>query len=198
MKKIIIFIIFLMLSAFIFETFPLYAAESVEDLKKEIQVLRKKIKELEKNTRENKQKDKDKTNENIWDPFQEMKLMQEEMDQMFRDSFSGTGNPNKGMFRSDIFYDDRFEIKNEKNKYVIELDVTGLNQKILDIRVNEQNITIKGERTEEQKQDTGNIHFSSKSYATFLKSIPVPADADTSKMQYERKGNKLVITLPKK
>ena len=177
---------------------------SVEDLKKQIEALQKRVEDLEssapvmgarsagdplgvlpKPTRR-------------WDPFEEITRMQEEMDRMVQDSFRWGGPAGKGMFRSHMFYDDSFDIKEAPDSYRIEFDMTGLNAGTIDIQVNQQSLTVRGERAQEHSEEGRNNYIASKSFATFMRSFPVPPDADTSKMKTENQGDKLIITLPKK
>jgi len=180
---------------------PSFAEDNTEGLKKQIELLQKRVEELE---AERNQEPTgplglfNRRRTQSWDPFEEMQRMQEEMDRMFQDSFSWGGPSSKGMFRSDMYYDDNFGMREEKDKYIIEFDMSGLNQKKIDVEINQESITVKGEYSEEIKEKQQNRTFSSKSYGTFLKSIPVPEDADTAKMKSEKKGNMFIVTLPKK
>ena len=117
---------------------------------------------------------------------------------MFKDSLDWGGNLRHGMFRSNMSYDGDFVVKEDKDKYIIEFDLAGLDQDKIDIQVNQRSITVKGEQNQEQKQEGGNSYFSSKSYATFVRSIPTPINADTKRMKSEKNGDKLIIILPKK
>ena len=65
-------------------------------------------------------------------------------------------------------------------------------------RVNDHVLTIKCEGQQEESDDTDNQMFRSQSYSSFMKSIPIPDDADTSKMQTKQEEDILIITLPKK
>ena len=179
-----------------------FAEDSISDLKRQIEALQKKVDKLEATTHYK----KDANNlfsifhkkQKSWDPFEEINRMHEEMDRMFKDSFYFGGDLSKGMFRSDLYYDDNFHLQDKKDRYIIEFDMTGLDQSKIDIEVNENNITIKSERSAEETEKAKNKSLSKISYASFLTTIPTPVDADTSRMKTEKKGNKFIMTLPKK
>jgi HSP20 family protein len=178
--------------------------DQVEVLKKRIESLQKRVEELEAGQVKAAQKAQEgargyfKTSPDRWDPFSEIYRMQAEMDRMFQDSFFMGGPTSKGMFRSNMYYDDTFAMEEKEDKYVMEFDMAGMNEGKIDIQVNQRSLTVKGEQ-KAQRQDEGlNRSFSSQSYATFMKTISVPPDADTSRMTTENKGGKLIITLPKK
>ena len=172
----------------------------VQELKKQIEALQKRVQELE--STQNKDDDSQMNpllpRRHAWDPFEEMARMQEEIDRMFQGSFSLGGHLGRGMFQNNMFYNDDFEIKEEKDKYIIEFDMAGLQQDNIDIQLNENSITIKGEMQQEETQEDDNKYFSSKSQSSFIKTIPVPEGADTRNMKSEMKGDKLIITLSKK
>ncbi|MEW6534654.1 MAG: Hsp20/alpha crystallin family protein [Candidatus Auribacterota bacterium] len=180
--------------------------DDIEELKKQIETLQNRVAELEA-AQDQQKNSRDTTRDPLgvfrhqpqrWDPFEEIARMQEEMDRMFRNSFAFGGNDSRGMFRSDMFYDDSFAVKEEPDKYIIEFDMAGLDQGKVDIQVNEHAITVKGEGMEEKTAENENQVFRSKNYSTFMKSIPVPEDADTAKMETRQEKDKLIIILPKK
>lgn len=176
---------------------PLMAQEHVEDLKRQIAALQKRVAELEA-ARSPEAVHLPTGDSRRWDPLEEIVRMQEEMDRLFQDSFSWGGQSGRGIFRSDMFYDDTVGMKEEGDRYIIEFDMTGLNEGQVDIQVNRHTITVRGERRDEQTEAGAQKYFQSRSYATFMKSIPLPPDADPSGMRSEKKGGTLIITLPKK
>jgi HSP20 family molecular chaperone IbpA len=179
--------------------FPSFAVnENAEDLKKQIEILQKRVELLE----EKNEREQEPITEEIplkrWDPFEEISSMQHVMDKMLQDSFYHRGNPNKGMFKSNMLYDADFKIQDEKDKYVIRFDMTGSNKDKLDIQVNPRAITVKGEREEKQVEQDQGQYLASSSYSSFMRAIPIPLNADTSKMETEIEGEELIITLQKK
>lgn len=174
---------------------PAFAKDkSNADLQKEIEVLQKRVEQLEAEKQQLQNTGK------VWNPFEEIYKMQEEMDQMFQRSLKVRGDLNKGLFSNNMSYDANFEIKDQKDKYIIELDMKGLNENKTNIEIKDNYITIKGERSEENKKedlDKGS-YMASKSFSSFMRTIPLPADADTENVKSEQKGDKVIITLPKK
>ncbi len=197
MKKTKLVVLFTVLAFSISSVFitPAFAKNKTDaDLQKEIEVLQKKVEQLEAEKKQLENTGK------IWNPFEEIYKMQEEMDQMFQRSLKVRGDLNKGLFSNNMSYDANFEIKDQKDKYIIELDMKGLNENKTNIEIKDNYITIKGERSEENKKedlDKGS-YMASKSFSSFMRTIPLPADADTENVKSEHKGNKVIITLPKK
>jgi len=90
---------------------------------------------------------------------------------------------------------DIFETENE---LVLKADLPDVNQDAIDVRVENQTLTIAGERKFE-KQDTGKgYHRMERSYGTFVRSFAVPNSFDTESIAAEYKNGVLSVTLPKK
>ena len=178
-----------------------FGEDNVKVLKGQVDALQKRVEELEVERNQSKSSftglfNRRRTQQ--WDPFEEMQRMQQEMNRMFQDSFRWGGTGSKGIFRNNMYYNDNFGMKNEKDKYVIEFNMTGLNQDNIELQVNQQSITVRGEYSEEKIEEQKDKYFSSKSCATFIRSIPVPEDADITKAKSEKIDNMFVVTLPKK
>ncbi|MGE5279508.1 MAG: Hsp20/alpha crystallin family protein [Deltaproteobacteria bacterium] len=179
---------------------PSFAEESVADLKQQIAALQKRVDTLEAGRPQGMQAATPAVAPGAgnWDPFDEMQRMQDEVGRMFQDSFLWAGPVGTGVFGSNMNYEDNFNVKEDKDKYVVTFDLAGLDQNKVDIEVNEHSITVTGEYSQETRQKGESEQVAAKSYGSFLRSIPVPEDADTTKMQTDKQGEKLVITLPKK
>ena len=111
--------------------------EDVTALKEQIATLKKRVEELESSQNQQQPQVSPRffsRQPQRWDPFEEMEQMQSQMDKMFRHSFAFGGDDSRGMFRSDMFYHDTFDIKEEPDKYIIEFDMSGLNQAKVDIQ----------------------------------------------------------------
>lgn len=181
------------------------AGDDVEDLKAQIEALQKRVNELE-NTQQVPEEHEDEDSRGFfnrrdnraWDPFDEIRRMQEEMDSMFQQSFGSRGLGGSGMFSNNMSFDQDFDLKETDNGYEIRFDMTGLDKDKVDIDINEHSITVKGEQSRQDTEEGDNTYFRSQSYGSFMKTIPLPVDADTTKVKTEKEGDSLVIRLPKK
>lgn len=134
-----------------------------------------------------------------WDPFAQLERMKEEMDMLFEGMFNApSGQGNMGMFNTDIFYSPDINIDEQDDRYVIKLDVSGLNQDKLEIDIKNYSITISGESSSQTEESGPDRNFRSQSFSSFMKTIPLPQDADPDKIKSDVADNVLTITLPKK
>jgi HSP20 family protein len=90
---------------------------------------------------------------------------------------------------------DIFETENE---LVLKADVPDVSQKDIDVRVENQTLTISGERSFEQDQNSKGYHRIERSYGSFVRSFAVPPTVDTEKVAPEYKNGVLTVSLPKK
>ena len=68
----------------------------------------------------------------------------------------------------------------------------------IDIRVENQTLTLRGERKFEKDENVKGYHRIERSYGEFVRSFAVPSTVDTEKVQADYKNGVLTITLPKK
>lgn len=172
----------------------------VEELKSQIRALQKRVDELEARQQMPQRQDDswDPFNrQGGWDPFDEIERIQEEMNRMFQSSLQRQGPGHQGVFSNSMMFNTDLDVVEKGKAYEIRFDMAGLNQEKVDIEVNEHSITIKGEHSREERQEGDDRFFRSQSYGTFMKTIPLPVDADPGKMKTEKEGDTLVITIPK-
>lgn len=177
-----------------------FAQDDVVELKKQISQLEEKVKLLEQNQKNNIKEDKQdisSATENEWDPFIEIKQMDREVSKMFQEAFSHSSNFQNSMLTNRLFFDGS-KIEENKNGYVIKFDIANLDKNKININVNDSSITVSGEYNQEQKQNDKNRYFEAHNYGKFLNTIPLPKDADSSKMKTQQKDQQLEIFLPKK
>jgi HSP20 family protein len=113
---------------------------------------------------------------------------------MFEDAFSRllseprTGRP----------WSPAVDIYETENEVVLKADVPGIELKDIEVHVENQTLTVKGERTFEKEENAKGYHRIERSYGTFVRSFAVPPTVDTEKVAAEYKNGVLAITLPKK
>jgi HSP20 family protein len=113
---------------------------------------------------------------------------------MFEDAFSRllseprTGRP----------WSPAVDIYESENELVLKADVPDVDLNDIDVRVENQTLTISGERRFEQDQNAKGYHRIERSYGSFTRSFAVPATVDTEKVSAEYKNGVLTISLPKK
>ena len=90
------------------------------------------------------------------------------------------------------------DIYETENELVLKADLPDVDLKDIDVRVENQTLTISGERTFEKKDTTKGYHRIERNYGSFVRSFSVPNTFDTENIAAEFKNGVLSVTLPKK
>ena len=90
------------------------------------------------------------------------------------------------------------DMEQSGDSYLIKFDVAGLDKNKINIHINNNSVTISGQRSEEKRGSGPNRSFFLKSTSSFSRTMPVPQDIDPQGVKTEIKGDTLIITLPKK
>jgi HSP20 family protein len=81
---------------------------------------------------------------------------------------------------------------------VVKLEVPGIKQEDLDVRLENQILTIKGERKFESEEKEENFHRIERRYGNFVRSFSVPQTVDTEGVTAHYDAGILTVTLAKK
>ena len=84
------------------------------------------------------------------------------------------------------------------DELVLKADVPDVDQKDINVRVENQTLTISGERKFEQKEAGNGYHRIERNYGNFVRSFAVPNSFDTEKIAAAYKNGVLTVSLPKK
>ncbi|MCA9408239.1 MAG: Hsp20/alpha crystallin family protein [Candidatus Omnitrophica bacterium] len=173
------------------------AQETNNELRNQIQELQQRIEKLEADQQVVANKVEKSAGVDSWNPLEEIDHIQNEMSRMIQQSFSRTGNFRNGSINSNLYYDD-FDIKENKDSYEIKLNLQGFDKDKIDVEVNQYALTVSGQEAKSNEENTSRGSYKSQSFGSFLRTYPLPDDADTQKMQTKKEDNQLVIIIPKK
>jgi HSP20 family protein len=125
---------------------------------------------------------------NRWDPFADIARLQ---DQLGRWSTGGR-EATTGAFAPPI------DICEEKNAIVVRAELPGL--KAEDVHVNVENdvLTIRGERKFERDENRETYHRIERSYGTFTRSFSLPKTVDGNQVEADLTDGILTVRIPKK
>jgi HSP20 family protein len=90
------------------------------------------------------------------------------------------------------------DIFDNDNEVVFKAELPGLNAKDIEIKLENNILTLKGERKFEKETKEENYHRIEREYGTFSRSFALPAPVNVEKVTAEYKDGVLKVTLPKK
>jgi HSP20 family protein len=128
-----------------------------------------------------------------WNPFSEVSLLQNQMNRLFDNALQ----PWPGDSNGTTHWTPATDIYETENELVVTLDLPGVDPKMVDIRVENSVLTIRGERHFEETQNKDSFHRVERSYGAFARSFTLSSSVDADKIRANYKAGVLNITLPK-
>ncbi len=129
-----------------------------------------------------------------WDPFRELTNIHERMNRLFEDTL--------GSHREEALSTTAFlpptDVYEDENHITLKLEVPGIDEKDLDIRVENNNLIIKGERKLEKEEKEENFRRLERQYGSFVRTFALPASVDGNNIEANYDKGVLSITMPKR
>jgi HSP20 family protein len=128
-----------------------------------------------------------------YDPFRELRSLHDELSRVFVDPFTGGGEEmSRGVWSPSV---DVFE---NDDKIVLEAELPGMRSEDVDVSIENNVVTIKGERKFEKKEEKDNYHRIERSYGSFTRSFTLPRTVTGDEASADFENGVLKITLPKR
>ncbi len=127
------------------------------------------------------------------DPFRELAVMQDRINRIFGDTYRRGDDDlmQRGDWMPPV---DIYE--NDKHELVITAELPGLSREAIDIRLENNMLTIRGERKKASETTDEQFHRVERAYGMFSRSFSLPATVDVNKVAADYKDGVLTITLP--
>jgi HSP20 family protein len=90
------------------------------------------------------------------------------------------------------------DVYEDEQKLVLKLEVPGIKQEDLDVRVENQTLTVRGERKFESEEKEENFHRIERRFGSFTRSFTLPVTVDTGSVAAKYENGVLAIQLGKK
>ena len=127
-----------------------------------------------------------------WDPFREVVALQNRMNSLFREMNEGDNPLAAASFVPAV------DIYEDAKKVVLKLEVPGMEEKDLDVRVENNTLTVRGERKFEKDEKEENFHRIERRYGSFYRAFTLPTTVDTENVQASYNAGVLKVELNKK
>jgi HSP20 family protein len=132
------------------------------------------------------------------DPFLSL---HREMNRLFDDVLRGTGLPaatgNQGQGRVGNFVNASMNVSETENEIRITAELPGVTEQDIDVSLDDDVLTIRGEKKVERTDDKENFHFVERSYGTFQRSLRLPIPVAPEQVQARFENGVLTVTLMK-
>ena len=127
-----------------------------------------------------------------WDPFREAVALQHRVNSLFR-----TLNEDESPVAAASFVP-AVDIYEDAQKLVLKLEVPGIDVKDLDVRVEDDTLTVRGERKFEAEEKEQNFHRIERSYGSFFRAFTLPSTVNTEAIDAKYNAGVLKLELKKK
>ena len=127
-------------------------------------------------------------------PFAELTRMQRDVDDVITRLFGEllpTATPD-GVFAPPV------DVVDAGNEITLRADLPGLEQKDIQLEVQDGSLLVRGERKAEQQDKNDKYRWSERWEGVFMRLIPLPSEIDRDKIQAQMKNGVLEVHLPKK
>jgi len=130
-----------------------------------------------------------------WDPFREFSTLQDRMNRLFRDSYGPEGREES--LTSSTFAPP-VDVYEDEHNVTLKIEVPGIDEKDIDVRIENNVLTVHGERKFEKEEKEENFRRVERQYGSFTRTFTLPNTVDSEKVSANYDKGILKIALPKK
>jgi len=127
-----------------------------------------------------------------YEPFS---FFRHEMNRLFDDFYRGFDlepfERRLGTFTPNV------DVSENDKQIKVTAELPGMDEKDIDVSLNKDSLTIKGEKKEEKEEKKKDYYRMERSYGSFSRTIPLPVEVDTDKVKAEFRKGVLTVTMPK-
>lgn len=131
-----------------------------------------------------------------WNPYEEMRRMQNQMERLFTDSFSrfhiktplGTLNSSAEV-----------DLQEQPDRYIVTVNAPGADESSIDVKLEDRvlHISIKTEQAKDEADENGKYQYRERFVGQLQRVLTLPGSANAAKMETVYRNGVLTITIPK-
>jgi len=129
-----------------------------------------------------------------WKPFRDVVSVQDEMNRLFEDIF---GHRPARVHCTNGDWNPSVDVIEDQDSVVVKAEMPGMKKDDVKISVQDNVLTLKGEKKQEKEEKEADCHRIERSYGSFCRSFQLPTAVRTDKIKASYKDGVLSITLPK-
>jgi HSP20 family protein len=131
-----------------------------------------------------------------WDPFRDLSILQERMNRVFEDAaVRGWKNDEPSATTS---WSPAVDIYETDSEIMVQAELPGVDRKDIALQLENNVLTLKGDRRFEKETNQENYHRIERSYGGFSRAFTIPTIVDEDKIRADYRDGILKIALPKK
>ena len=130
-----------------------------------------------------------------YDPFRDLRSLQDEVNRLFSTNLSrafGDEGLTRGAWAPSV------DIYENKDQIVIEAELPGMRREDFELTIENNVLTLRGERRFEKKDESDNYHRVERAYGAFTRSFTLPQTVSSENATAEYNNGVLRVTLQKR
>lgn len=131
-----------------------------------------------------------------YDPWRNLTDLQNEMNRLFANRLQEPDEANSVLAGEWI---PPVDVREDSEQYVIDADVPGVDPNNVDVSLEGDTLTVRGERSQEREvgEASAGLKRSERIYGTFIRTFHLPESADADQVKARYNHGVLQITIPK-
>jgi HSP20 family protein len=131
-------------------------------------------------------------------PFSVMNRFADEMERIFGGFGFGHGplTPRGWGMGGQFDWSPQIEVHERDGQFIVRADLPGLSTDDVKVDINDDALTIRGERKQEHEENREGFYRSERSYGSFFRSIPLPEGVNAEEAKASFRDGVLEITMP--
>jgi HSP20 family protein len=130
-----------------------------------------------------------------WDPFREFVTIQDRMNRLFRDSYGPEG---KDESLTTTAFAPPVDVYEDEHNITLKIEVPGIDEKDIDVRIENNTLTVHGERKFEKEEKEENYRRVERQYGSFTRTFSLPNTVNQESVQADYDKGVLKVKLAKK
>jgi HSP20 family protein len=133
-----------------------------------------------------------------WEPFREFSTMQDLMSRMSRLSRESHSPEGPEDALTTTSFAPPVDIYEDEHAIALKLEIPGIDEKDIDVRIDNNTLTVHGERKMEKEEKEENFRRVERQYGSFTRSFTLPSSVDLGQISADYAKGVLKIKLAKK
>jgi HSP20 family protein len=128
-----------------------------------------------------------------FEPFREFSTLQDRMNRLFQQNF---GDREEAL--SNVGFTPAVDVYEDEHNITLKIEVPGIEEKDIDVRLENNRLTVHGERKFEKEEKEENYRRIERQYGSFTRSFTLPTTVDSETVSASYEKGILKIKLAKK
>src|SRR5271170_5081898 len=131
-----------------------------------------------------------------WEPFRNYSTLQDQMSRLLRESYAPPPTPEEALTTTG--FAPPVDIYEDEHNITLKIEVPGIDEKDIDVHIENNTLTVHGERKLEKEEKEENYRRVERQYGNFTRSFTLPNSVDPGQVSAHYEKGVLKIQLAKK